>query len=254
MIFNDDILFLHVPKTGGLSATRYLLDTLPKPLVITHPIHVPGLEERGIAQLDGARHESMAEARETLRALGRDIPEFKMVLVGMRNPYDQEVSRYAYLRQGHHWESGPEQDLALASDFETFAVGNCQAGGRWNRHDFEADTTCPNEIQDYYTLDGVIPDNLRVIRFEHLAEDLLSALASIGIVGAPELPWDNRSDHRPYATYYSPSAEAAVYDRYRWVFDQGFYGRLRPISSVDVRMRGATAIQARSAAMSSVGQ
>jgi hypothetical protein len=231
VIFNDDVLFLHVPKTGGMSVTHYLLDTLPKPLVITHPIHVPGLHRRGIAQVDGARHESLAEARDILRAIGRDIPEFPMVLVGMRNPYDQEVSRYAYLRQGHHWESGPEQDLALASDFETYAIGNCQAGGRWNRYELEANRPRPNEIRDYYMLDGAFPDNLRVIRFEHLAEDLLGALATIGIVGAPEFPWDNRSDHGAYATYYTPAAEAAVYDRYRWVFDQGFYSRLRSAPS-----------------------
>jgi hypothetical protein len=32
---------------------------------------------------------------------------------------------------------------------------------------------------------------------------------------------------RRRATYYSPAAEDAVYDRYRWVFHQGFNGRFR---------------------------
>ena len=158
MIFNDDLLFLHVPKTGGMSVTRYLLETLPKPLAITHPVDDPDLHKQEITHLDGARHESLAEARDMLAALGRDIREFQMVLVGMRNPYDQEVSRYAFLRQGHHWELGPEQDLALASDFETFALGNCQAGGRWKRYGLEAERARPNEIRDYYMLDGVLPD------------------------------------------------------------------------------------------------
>jgi hypothetical protein len=227
MLFNDDLLFLHVPKPGGMSVTRYLLETLPKPLAITHPIDDPDLHKQEITQLDGARHESLAEARDMLAALGRDIREFQVVLVGMRNPYDQEVSRYAFLRQGHHWELGPEQDLALASDFETFALGNCQAGGRWKRYGLEAERARPNEIRDYYMLDGVLPSNLKVIRFEHLAADLLGALAALDIVGTPDFPWDNRSDHQAYATYYTPAAEAAVYDRYRWVFDQSFYDRLR---------------------------
>ena len=240
MIFNDDILFLHVPKTGGMSVTRYLLDTLPKPLVITRPDDDPDVDRLGITQVDGSRHESMAEARDILRELGRDIREFRMVLAGMRNPYDQEVSRYAFLRQGRHWESGPEQNLALSSDFETFAIGNWQAGGRWDRYGPEANRPRLNEIRDYYMLDGALPDNLRVIRFEHLAEDLLGTLAAIGIIGAPEFPWDNRSDHRAYATYYSPAAEAAVYDRYRWVFDQGFYRRLRLGLCSTVQNRGAT--------------
>ena len=76
-------------------------------------------------------------------------------------------------------------------------------------------------------LNGALPSNLNVIRFEHLAADLLGALAALDIVGTPDFPWDNRSDHQAYATYYTPAAEAAVYDRYRWVFDQSFYDRLR---------------------------
>src|SRR3954462_2801551 len=112
MIFNDDLLFFHAPKTGGLSVTRYLLETLPGRLSITHPIHDPGLHRRAITQIHGTRHESLAEAQDILKALGRDIHHYYMVLVGLRNPYDQEVSRYAYLRQGHAWEAGPEQDVA----------------------------------------------------------------------------------------------------------------------------------------------
>ena len=44
----------------------------------------------------------------------------------MRNPYDMEVSRYHYLRRGYHGVEGAaearEQEIALAGDFERFAL------------------------------------------------------------------------------------------------------------------------------------
>lgn len=90
-----------------------------------------------------------------------------------------------------------------------------------------ARTEYPNELKDFHTLDGAIPDNLRVIRFEHLVGDLMDALRSIGLDGRPaDFPWVNRSRQDDFLSYYTPRAEEAVYHRYAWVFDQGFYPRL----------------------------
>ena len=62
MLFNKDLLFLHVPKTGG-TTTQYLLDALPPPVCYAHPF--PGDEPvpPGVVQVAGTRHESLAEAR-----------------------------------------------------------------------------------------------------------------------------------------------------------------------------------------------
>ena len=40
MIFSKDVLFIHVPKTGGMSTSGYLLDMLPRPVYLTHPAEV----------------------------------------------------------------------------------------------------------------------------------------------------------------------------------------------------------------------
>ena len=231
MIFSEDLRFIHVPKTGGMSTSVYLLETLPRPVYLSHPEEVwnDTLPKRGILQIVGRRSETLAEAREVVARYGFDVGRFPLVLATSRNPYDLEVSRYAYLRIGHAWEHGPEQDLAFSSTFEEFAVKNQQRGGSWatdavTTHDAvtrAAEAARPeyaNELKDFYAPDGSPPDNLRVVRFENLAAELLAALRSVGIEGrAADFPWVNRSREDDFAAYYTPRAEEAIYHRYAWV-------------------------------------
>jgi len=141
MIFGERLLFVHVPKTGGSSVTVYLLGVLPKPIYLSQPIRDDRIDEPGVVQIPGLRHEGLAEARELVAGHGFDIRRFPLILATIRNPYDLEVSRYAYLRAGYPWERGPEQDLALAYDFEEFAVRNEQRGGHWAALDPSAGAT-----------------------------------------------------------------------------------------------------------------
>lgn len=238
MIFSKDLLFIHVPKTAGMSTSGYLLDILSKPVYLTHPVEVwnDALAEKGIVQIVGKRHEALPEARDVVARYGFAIDRFPIILATIRNPYDLEVSRYTYLRRQHPWERGPEQELALACTFEEFAVKNQQRGGSWATGavttrdpaataDWGRDQPeYPNELRDFYQLDGRVPDNLRMIRFENLVEDLTDALCSVGIEGRPEdFPWVNRSRQDHYLGYYTRRAEEAVYRRYQWVFDRGMY-------------------------------
>jgi hypothetical protein len=239
MIFNRNLLFLHPPKTAGMSTSLYLLQVLSAPVYVSQPVRDEALPA-GVVQLLGKRHETLAECREVVARHGFDLRRFPIVLATIRNPYDLEVSRWAFLRQAHPWERGPEQDLALACDFDEFAVRNEQRGGSWATDalaplgldpfdDVSDGRPYPNELKDFFTLDGRIPDNLRIIRFECLVPDLHAALASVGVDGrAVDFPWINTSRRAPYPAYYTRQAEEAVYRRYRWAFDEGFYLRFDP--------------------------
>lgn len=240
MVFNEDVLFVHVPKTGGSSVTVHLLDVLARPVYLSQPHHDPDLTDPGIVQLPGIRHETLAEARDLLAGLGFSLDRFRVILATIRNPYDLDVSRYAYLRTGNAWERGAEQELAMANSFEEFAVRNRHRGGHWTT-DGPDDATgiefarngrnghrYRNDLRAFFTVDGRVPANLRVLRFEHLVEDVQAALRGIGVGAHPPFPWLNRSPHDHYLGYYTPRAEAAVYRRYRWAFDEGLYPRLDP--------------------------
>jgi hypothetical protein len=213
MIFNRDVLFLHVPKTGGMAVTKYLLEILPRPVYYTWPDHDPALEADGVIQMKGSRHENLLDAREILAREGRRLEEFKAIIAAIRNPYHLEVSRFAYLRKGHPWDQGENQDLALAGDFEKFAVYSSPHGGN------------AKPIQSYFLVDGHMPANLKMIRTEHLEEELKQALSQLGITAEPPLPRSNETHHEEPMAYYTPLAEELVYNRYRWIFDSEFYPR-----------------------------
>ncbi len=212
MIFSKDLLFIHVPKTGGMSVTKYLLETLPRSVYYLHPPHDEVIRQDGVVEIVGNRHLSLTAARNLVLQYGFEISNFRLVLAVIRNPYALEVSRYAYLQTFHPWDAGQNQELALTSDFETFAIKSSVQGG--------------TPIEDYFLLDGGIPKNMRIVRFENLADAIRDALRDVGIECVADLPYVNQSRHGDFRSYYTKAAEEAVYRRYRWVFDNGLYERL----------------------------
>lgn len=217
MILGRRVLFVHVPKTGGMAVTRYLLAALPRPVWSTHPDHDPALDA-GVIQLGGIRHETLAESFAIAAAQGIDAARLPLVIGVLRNPYALEVSRFAYLQKGHAWDAGPNQELALAGDFTAFATQSTDHGGS------------ARPIESYFEIDGRTPPTMRILRQESLHDELPRVLrdAGIEIPATAALAAENESPHGPWLEYYTRAAAEAVNARYRWVFDRGFYERLDP--------------------------
>lgn len=214
MILNRDVLFIHVPKTGGMSVTTKLLEILPKPIYYAVPKgHEGKIEDPNIIVSIGDRHGNLQDAKEWVESLGMSLDSFKKILVAIRNPYDMEVSRYFYLQLGHPWDKGQAQTIALEGDFEKFAVESLYFGRK------------QSEVYKYFVIDKKKPSNLSVLRFENLQQDFKNALFEIGIEFDVPLPIVNKTKHGHYKEYLTPKAEKAIYQRYKWVFDNGFYER-----------------------------
>lgn len=211
MIFSKDLVFLHVPKTGGMSLTRFLLDMLPKPVYYVAPL-VPLEQREGITHIQGIRHENLENADAILSAHGMELKTIPLILSVIRNPYELEVSRYAYLRKGQLVDQGFNQDLAISADFTSFAEHSLPHTKR--------------PIESYFRRHGQVPPNLKVARFETLEKDVREILGSIGLTSLTALPRDNASSHGDYRLYYNSRAEKSVYRRYQWVFDSGLYPRM----------------------------
>ena len=305
MVFNRDVLFLHVPKTGGVSVTNYLLQVLPTPVyyVTKGPIG-PADAREGVSFIPGEAHQTLATARKFLPAHGFELEQFPRILATLRNPYDLTVSYYTYKRNpqiaftlldaavapgaaGSQTRSTPgrsrlqealgealtklqpgtvarfeptgsEALVQIGKELHRVAVDRGRPVETWrhggalyatlkirpNKHfrnvhlsrhlDFpqfvQASSSGHNHLSrltKYYFLGGEMPANLRILRFERLADEVREALGEIGIRGDADFPWLNRSDHGPYVDYYDADSERLVYEECRWIFEQGHYQRLQ---------------------------
>ncbi len=209
MICNETLIFVHVPKTGGMSITEALLKCLPRPVYYFLPSAESARAPKDVDIMPGRRHEFLEEAIGLAAGLGITP---KRIIACIRNPYEMEVSRFFYLRKGRPWDKGPAQDLAMTNDFVKFAVGSPYHG------------RTASQIEHYFEVDGKIPPTLRILRHESLDEDFAAAMTDMDLKAVP-LPRHNVTRHDRFDRYLTPDAEEAIYKRFQWVFDTGLYDR-----------------------------
>jgi hypothetical protein len=217
-LFTKDLLFLHVPKTGGSSVAEYLFEVLPRPIwcVCEYPA---ACDRGGVTYLEGRKHSTLAEAGTLLRQRGLDLNQMRVILAVVRNPYEAAVSEYSYFRRPDVFPSmrGQIHELAVVLPFPEYVFRVICGPGHF----------ITARLAQYYTIGGQVPANLCIVRFEDLADGVRAALSEIGVESDASLPWLNASPHDDYLSYYDSAAEEAIYQRCRWVFDQGYYPRLQ---------------------------
>ena len=218
-LFSKDVLFLHIPKAAGTSVTEYLVEVLPRPVSYVHPTEMKRMSERGIDWIQGKAHQTLAEAAVLTREHGFDVAAFPLVLAVLRNPYDRAVSLYSFLRRPGNQTAmaNPLHAVALRGSFRDFVVAARAAPTRPLARSY-----------DFVHLNGAIPRNLKMAKFERLADDVIRALESVGVKGDAEFPWQNRSIHDDFRLYYDDETEDIVYSDNKWMFDAGLYERLVP--------------------------
>ena len=231
MIWNKDILFLHVQKTAGMSVTSALTRCLRRPVFLSAPRNhwpMPGSEWDldGVAFVEGIRHENLRQARDRLKLLGFEIEEFEKIISVARNPYDLEISRYFHLRKNEAFEHGLERDLAVSSNFTEFVIGSkYRDPTRKNRRLVEREN-----IKSYFSIGAYMPKNLRIVKFEDLRQNLCRELSGLtrSVFELPHLNWSyNRTIEDRVEKLITPETEEAIFARYRWLFQHGIYERIR---------------------------
>ena len=219
MVFNDDILFIHIGKTGGTSAADYLCRTLSEPVYNAIPERAHGKKIGHEITVKGQRHGTLEEAKEFVKKYDKTIDDFKEIIAVIRHPYNLEISLFNYYKrllknQPTILDNAPKRkEIIENGTFEAFVKGKF-----YHRHGLN--------IRNYVTIDGNIPKNTRIIKFENLHEEFTEIGRKYGN-GNPDFPHLNKTKSVNLEKYITnPEIEVIIFRKYRWVFKKGDYKRL----------------------------
>lgn len=176
MLFCKDFLFIHVPKTGGMSVTRWLLNNYMGEMFLSIPARgvdhsdtsyeFPDIKDR-VKIIEGKRHETLAEARDQVGKMGFALKDFKTIVGVVRHPFELERSYHAHLkkprvagRRSSAELNHSDVQMAQRYDLADFIRHGCYYG------------QYPARIEEYFEIDGVAPDNLEIVRMEQFQSDL----------------------------------------------------------------------------------
>lgn len=211
MILSKRLLFVHIPKTGGTSVRHFLLDNLPRPIlhVRAHDKQLPP-SAKDTTHLVGDKHMDLMAVRPLVQLFtGVDIPQLPVVIAGVRNPYEREISLFRY------WLRNQKRVVrefgAVWSDFESFT---------------RRESTLDRKLDNFYMLAGVVPANMHFVRTESMDSDLRIALRAIDLEVDAPVQVLNAAPNLFDAGELTPRAEAAIHARYRLYFERGLYPRM----------------------------
>lgn len=165
----------------------------------------------GVRIYDGLRHENLISAEDFLLKQGRALDSFKKIITVLRNPYDHAVSRYHYLKQVRIDNKGLAAKAAREGDFTHFLRYAPQYYG-----------PCLFMISK----DGIRPPNLEVVKYEEITSvnTHLTSFLKTPIDFSKRVNVSQRDFFDKYIT--GSEIEKLVYNRYKILFDDGFYPRM----------------------------
>jgi len=235
--YNDDVLFIHIPKTGGWSCKQYMRDNL-------HGVLMPDDPESKLP----IGHIRLADIH---RFTGRDLDTFTLIIAVLRDPYEQQLSQWSFWRDRYARGERHVHDYIAATypTLERFLSDpRCDFNVWYDQHiGFKAGDT-PAEQQaakaeailkssraanryelfgGYYRywleVDGTIPDNVTICYHERLAADFTAALKPYIDGTPPPMPTLNASpSRRKTREYYTPQAAAMVEAKFDWAFNEHY--------------------------------
>lgn len=243
--YNDDLLFIHIPKCGGASVKTFLKD------------NVPGIVNSG--ELESKLLVGHTRLEDIEQLTGRAPATFKKILAVVRNPYEVMLSQFVFWANRHLQGGAHIYDVTawrhVSGDVVINELRVALSGGEpfffeprhLNLTGFVADPKCefhPYEAQfllgapimppgsgslyatygglfrSYVAVNGEIPPNVEVIKCEELATALPAAVAEF-VEGEPAaVPHLNQSPYRTtWRDFYTPSAARVVEAKCAWAFE-----------------------------------
>jgi hypothetical protein len=217
MVFNQEVLFIHLGKTGGTSVSDYMRKTLHNPVfeVVSELEYGQLKNKNNRFFIFGNHHANLTEAIEVVSKAGLSHEDFKLIFVIVRNPVDIELSHYKHLHK--------ERVIARLEKYPELDRGRL-AASRLSFDDFaQTDIThFQGDLASFFTINGKVPENCRIIRFENLAVEVPGILKPFQYRIIP-FPHKNKNDETLHLSSLSRAALQNIREKYSWIYNQGFY-------------------------------
>lgn len=219
MVFNKEVLFIHIGKTGGTSAAKFLCSTLHGPVYNVVPQGAQDIKYGHETNLVGQRHAILEEALSfTKKHSNLGLDDFKKIIAVIRNPYNLEISLFNYYKR--LIENNPavldgapkRKKIILQDDFAAFVQGKF-----YHRNGIH--------IKKYISLDRKIPKKVEVIKFESMTDRFIELGEEFGN-GNSDFPHLNKTKPVDIKDFVTKDLEIIIYRKYKWVFKVGNYSRL----------------------------
>lgn len=164
MMHEPKLLFIHIPKTGGSS--------------VEHLLH----RCKWLARREGkvGQHSTMSQAYKFM--VGPPEDYFKFTII--RDPWDRIISFYLmnYKRDSFVF---PNVDIFKGKKYVSFPDFYKNLNSTWQHA----------ETSEYYlAVDGTIPEDLHILRFNHLEEDFKAMFKTQGFEMPIDFPHINKND------------------------------------------------------------
>lgn len=235
--YNNDVLFIHIPKCGGWSVKKYLEANLPGMMMPDNP--------------EARLPIGHVRLQDIERFTDRKPESFKLIFAVIRNPYEQQLSQWCfwrdrYARGGRHVHDCVAASYATLEDW--LQDSRCDFHVWYEQHygyrsgmttqeqtaafrvrENQATPITYHAAGGYYrywlTVRGEIPINVSIFKLEKLNEELPSWLRSPEFCPPqpPPILQLNTSPHRPdVQTYYTPRAAQLVEHKFPWAFEKHY--------------------------------
>lgn len=219
--YNDQVLFIHIPKTAGWSCKTYMAEHLEGVILPDSPESKLPIGHIRLQDIEGFT--------------GRAPDSFEKILAVVRNPYEQQLSQWSFWRDrfAKGYSHIHDRCAAAYARLEKWLEDpGCDFHIWYEQHMERPDADPPvvgkERYQDFggfyrfwLTVDGEIPENVQVIRQENLSEEFPAAMHgdSTKLIYHP-MPHLNTSHHDTNAKlYYTPRAAQLVESKFKWAFE-----------------------------------
>jgi hypothetical protein len=232
MVINPDFIFIHIPKTGGTSCTDYLCQSLSPPIFCFSIKSMFKDTHFNARLLSGYSHETLEEVYSDKDRIkletGIDVTTINHLIAVIRHPYDLELSNYLFFRNGrNNVLKGEAFQVPHILEKVQLAQGEFCDFVRASGYFRENENGNGFRTEDYFLINGKIPENVTLLRFEELEEKFTSVVAPFCTNPPLAFPHSNKSasfKEMSVADIDEPT-KLAIYQKHRWLFDAGYYRR-----------------------------